>query len=479
MKTDDYLYMKVYQALKSRIVSGYYTGERGLPSCPALCEEYQVSDITIRKVLGMLEKEGLVAFNQRKALKITYAPSPINLTCEEEETMWRQISDILSTVQLITPPIVQHGLSLFSEGELDVLNREIDERLRDDVQDHLFWRAPYDIWKKVSRRIHNPLISEILDTFNLFFIPCIPLICESRTAYYQKTKQIINQARLGRYAEFPALYPRLVEARRGQKETQANLVELYRTTTDMIDMEHLDSYVNSKEYSSFRIQIDLIQEIADGTYQKGSYLPTHQALCDAYGVSINTTIRALKKLQRLKIVRPRRGLGNQVLIDAAELAAVSIDGEDMVSFIRRFLNKLQLEVLTVREVAIHAANHTSQQERQALYRESMRLDALQKGCSFDHIYQFIFDHIRYRPLKSMYALAYRNFFNIRWMEPLFAVEGEEAAALRGMMLHSSEALQDGRIDEFGALARQHLQYSYELLLRNLQDSEYKEAIMDL
>ncbi len=54
------LYMQIFNSLKSSIISGEYKDGDQLPSERLLCEQFNVSRISIRKALDMLEREGLV-----------------------------------------------------------------------------------------------------------------------------------------------------------------------------------------------------------------------------------------------------------------------------------------------------------------------------------------------------------------------------------------------------------------------------------
>lgn len=53
-------YERLADDLEQRIRSGEFAPGERLPSEPALCEEYEVSDTTVRRALGILRDRGLV-----------------------------------------------------------------------------------------------------------------------------------------------------------------------------------------------------------------------------------------------------------------------------------------------------------------------------------------------------------------------------------------------------------------------------------
>lgn len=68
MLKNTHLYYQVYAKIKDKIISGEYKEGDKLPSERKLCDEYEVSRITIREALDNLEAESLIQENMVKGL---------------------------------------------------------------------------------------------------------------------------------------------------------------------------------------------------------------------------------------------------------------------------------------------------------------------------------------------------------------------------------------------------------------------------
>ena len=66
-KANTPLYFQIYETLHKGIKSGLYQEGDKLPSERKLCEEYNVSRITVREALDRLEKDHLIKENTVKA----------------------------------------------------------------------------------------------------------------------------------------------------------------------------------------------------------------------------------------------------------------------------------------------------------------------------------------------------------------------------------------------------------------------------
>ena len=64
------LYMTVLEILKERIITGEYGLHTFMPTENELEKEFDVSKITIRKAIGMLENEGFVSKKSGSGTKV-------------------------------------------------------------------------------------------------------------------------------------------------------------------------------------------------------------------------------------------------------------------------------------------------------------------------------------------------------------------------------------------------------------------------
>ena len=66
------MYERVFQIIKNKIECGLLPAGSSLPSRCNLCEEFGTSEKTIRRVLKMLEENGLIKTQQRRRPVVRY-----------------------------------------------------------------------------------------------------------------------------------------------------------------------------------------------------------------------------------------------------------------------------------------------------------------------------------------------------------------------------------------------------------------------
>ena len=163
-----------------------------------------------------------------------------------------------------------------------------------------------------------------------------------------------------------------------------------------------------ERYSS--VCLDLLGLIAMGRYQPGDRLPTHDQLQQYYGVSRDTSVKAVRMLQNWGVVTaaPRRGIS--VVMDLASLQKIQITPESIACHIRRYLDSLDLLALTVERVAAHAAANVQSKDAERLREAIVR----QWAQPYEHqliprtLLDFLTEHIQYDALRSIYKILARN-----------------------------------------------------------------------
>ena len=71
-------WQQVYKVLRERIVDGTYPPEEQLPSVVAICGEFDISQMTARRVLKELRQEGLAYMQPGIGTFVTELPQPPN-----------------------------------------------------------------------------------------------------------------------------------------------------------------------------------------------------------------------------------------------------------------------------------------------------------------------------------------------------------------------------------------------------------------
>ncbi|WP_331721540.1 GntR family transcriptional regulator [Streptomyces sp. NBC_00212] len=67
-------YLRIADDLRRRISSGEFRSGDQIPTLPALCEHYRVSETTIRNALGLLRNEGLIETRARAGTRVRPRP---------------------------------------------------------------------------------------------------------------------------------------------------------------------------------------------------------------------------------------------------------------------------------------------------------------------------------------------------------------------------------------------------------------------
>lgn len=67
---------QVYDVMRERIIDGTYTPGGRLPSAMAICDEFDISQVTAKRVLTELRRAGLAAMYPGVGTFVTELPQP-------------------------------------------------------------------------------------------------------------------------------------------------------------------------------------------------------------------------------------------------------------------------------------------------------------------------------------------------------------------------------------------------------------------
>ncbi|WP_181009068.1 winged helix-turn-helix domain-containing protein, partial [Streptomyces sp. SM12] len=79
------MYMQIASDLREEITSGRYAPDTALPLMRDIAAQYGVSDITVRKALGVLVREGLVESRRRAGMWVRAHPDRVRLTVRHRQ----------------------------------------------------------------------------------------------------------------------------------------------------------------------------------------------------------------------------------------------------------------------------------------------------------------------------------------------------------------------------------------------------------
>ncbi|RHB47445.1 GntR family transcriptional regulator [Enterocloster aldenensis] len=411
MKTDGVLYQRIYRLLRNQIECGLLPCGSRLPSRMALCEDFQVSEKTVRRVLELLAKDGLIETTQRKRPVV----AQVNPTNEEKKSLYvlvdgKVANDLFQTGRLICCPLVERGLSLCTEADWRIPLTVIEAM--DPSNSIEFWRLSNLLWRFFITRNGNDLVIRVVDSLGFSKIDPLPGSLRVREAYLENIHRFVQIASSGgdiRSACFEDLS--YLYGLSGDKTLEGNLYRVAPDSPLRTGLNGLERRIRSTEERYSHVYMDVLGLISIGRYQPGDRLPSHLELQKQYGVSADTTNKAIRILQDWGVVTAKRGSGIYVAMDLSALKRAHIPEEMIACHLRRFLDNMELLCFTIDGVAAHAAGFVTAEEAEALK------TAIQRHWDEEYIYQttpatlleFITEHIHYAALKEIYKVVLENY----------------------------------------------------------------------
>ena len=483
MKNGVVMYDKVYQILKNKIECRLLPNGTVLPSRADLCKEYATSEKTVRRALELLAEEGLIRSTQRKRPVVTFDPAAAQkkdlLSLKKADAI--AAGDILKTGVFLCYPLINHGLSLCSGADWSIPEAIFDKM--DPNQPAGFWRRSSQFWRFFIARSENGLVLRVIDSLGLADLDPEPGTYEIRLAYYLKLKEFIQTVKRGgdpesvQFADLSFLY--------GFLPDRKICAPAYRVAPDSpfcMGIHGLEAWICKEEEQYTRVYLDILALISIGRYQPGDRLPAHAELCGIYGVSVDTTIKAIQILQEWGVVTATRGKGIFVAMDLTGLQKIHIPLDLIARHVRRFLDSLELLSLTVGGVAAHAGANVTAEEANILY------GRLERDWNEKYLYQlspivlleFIVEHIQYGALRNIYSAVQSN-YHIGRSIPQFVSAAKTPGnyEIQRQCLDAAKALIRGDPGLFAKKTAGMFQYTHRMVTVKCKQLGYWKAAMQV
>ena len=402
------MYESVYEILKNKIESGLLPEGTSLPSRADLCLAYGTSEKTIRRALAMLEQSGFVETAQRKRPVVSAnRKGNHQTTLLALEKIDKTITDdVLRTGVLLCYPVIQNGISICKPEDLKMPRKILDNMKVERATE--FWKLSKQFYRFFVARNENSLILQAVDSLGLSDLRPLHDDAQSRSRYYAQMQAFMRTLETGgapqsvHFDDMSVMYGLSGGARPAFKVASDSAVLLGRK-----QMEKL-LQVSEVRYSA--VYMDIVGLIAAGRYRRGDQLPSHKELQRIYGVSVDTTTKAIQILQEWGVVKTVRGNGIFVEMDQKAIQRVQVPPRLIACHVRRYLDTLELLTLTIEGAAACAAPNMTRQSIQAAKAEISRL------WNEDYLYErtpailldCINEHLQMEALGAIYALLQRN-----------------------------------------------------------------------
>lgn len=411
MKNDVVQYERTYQRLKHKIECGILPVGARLPGRSVLCREFGTSERTIRRALELLKRDGFLEITPKKRPTVISAfASPEGRALQNtKKTDAAQVNDLIQTANMLCSPIYLRGLRLCTGEDWRIPETILDNM--DPNQPDKFWQTVSRLWRFFIARNENELLLRVVDSLGFRGKEPPGGSLEGRLQYRSHVETLFQTIKSGGapgQAQLDAFFSQYQAIAEQVGKTQ--FLQLRSPCPLLADAEGVGQQLSLAQERYSSVCLDLLGLIAIGRYQPGDHLPTHDQLQQYYGVSRDTSVKAVRILQEWGVVTaaPRRGIS--VVMDLAALQKIQITPESIACHVRRYLDSLDLLSLTVGRVAAHAAAYVKPEEAQRLRDAIVR----QWDQPYEHqliprtLLDFLTEHIQYDSLRSVYEVLARN-----------------------------------------------------------------------
>lgn len=464
--------------MKNKIESGLLPEGTSLPSRADLCLEFGTSEKTIRRVLSMLEEAGLIETTQRKRPVVISGPG-----ASHKSTMLALgkidssvTNDVLKTGVLLCYPVIKNGIMLCSRADLEIPHRILGNMRIGNPSE--FWKLSKRFYRFFVARNENSLILQAVDSLGLSDLRPLRDDIQLRTRYYGQMKEFMRVVEAGgepegvRFEDMSAIY--------GLAEGETPAFRVAPDSAVLLGRTQLEELLQVSEVRYSAVYMDIIGLIAAGRYQRGDQLPTHKELQKIYGVSVDTTTRAIQILQELGVVKTVRGNGIYVETDRNEIQKIQLSPCLTAVHVRRYLDTLQLLMLTIEGAAACAADHTNRQDLEAALAKANRLweEDYLYGRTPAVLLDYITEHIGIEAFGAVYELLRRNIRIGRSIPGLLTAEKTPVnCEIHGQCEAALQALMAGREALFLEKAAKVFESIYQLVIEECRRlGYYKEAM---
>ncbi|PWJ79111.1 UNVERIFIED_CONTAM: DNA-binding GntR family transcriptional regulator [Murimonas intestini] len=472
------MYERIFQILKNKIECGLLPEGTSLPSRADLCQEFGTSEKTIRRALAMLEEKGFIKTSQRKRpvvcgdRKAGHRTTMLAL----EKIDKAVTSDVLKTGVLLCYPVIKKGISLCRKADLEIPRRILDNMKVENAPE--FWRLSKQFYRFFVARNENSLILEAVDSLGLSELRPLQDDIVMRTRYYKQVQAFMGALETGGAPE--SVYFDDMSGMYGMNDGASPSFNVAPDSAVLLGSKQMEKLLAVSEVRYSAVYMDIMGLIAAGRYQRGDQLPPHKELQRIYGVSVDTTIRAIQILQEWGVVKTVRGNGIFVEMDKDDIRKVHVPGHLIACHVRRYLDTLELLTLIIEGASICAAGNISRAELQSVKAEIDRL------WNEDYLYErtpailldLITRNIGIKALGSIFALLQRNFRIGRSIPGLLNTEKTSVnCEVHEKSARAVHALCAGDHKMFSEISVQMFEEVYRLVVEECRRLGYYEAAM--
>lgn len=358
----------IYDYFTSRILFGYFLPGDQLPSVGYTCRQFQVSALTVRAAFARMREEGYIETTQRKSSTVTFRPN------ERQEQWYREsffsrkegMDDICRHSDILFGPIAPHYLHKQNEASIQQIRSQLKKRKGYPAKQIIMF------YGETMRELNNPL------ALNLYW----EIVRYLRMPYLPQDADFDDTG-----AQAQEHMERMLELiEKGHTEKAVTVMQAFNRDVILIFFQKMSAMMAEKrpmEHVPFKWQIyrehpqlcytlsaQMMADIDAGLYKQGEFLPSCQTLAQRYDVSLITMRRTLGLLNDIRVTETLNGIGTRVISDRhAGIPKLSLPVRKSLLL---FLQALQINTLTCKNVAVHTLSSLDAADFQALACEIQR-----------------------------------------------------------------------------------------------------------
>ncbi len=478
LKYDGLMYERIYEILKDRIESGLLPAGTKLPSRDDLCQEFGTSGKTIRRVLSLLKENGMIETQQRMRPVVSFHQHTrrpmINLALERVDT---SITDeVLKTGVLLGYPVIENGIALCKQEDFKIPRKIVENMNIEDAAE--FWRLTKQFQRFFIRRNENDLSLRVMDSLGLAGLMPLQDNMEIRTRFYGQLQELMSVIEAGgdtnrvHFDDMSGMY--------GLTYGSEPAFDIPADSAAVLGKEQLEKLLLREEVRYSAVYMDLLALIAMGRFKPGDKLPTHNELQKIYHVSVDTTVKAIQIMQEWGVVKTVRGKGIFVMMDLHDLMKIEIPPHLIACHVRRYLDTLDLLVLTIEGVSAYAAAHITQEEIEEAMSEINHFwnEAYLYMLTPSFLLNLIVKHTGDGSLNAIYTLLRRN-LGIGRSIPALLEAGKTAAdyELHEQCVTALDRLGAGDPEAFSIGTAKAFRYIYDYVVHKCKGLGYYDPAM--
>lgn len=366
MKSQNELYRFVYDYYVNRILSGYYKFGDSLPPVAKICASFQLSVPTVRTALALLEKDRYIKIMAPKAAKIIYKASQDDFFENFTNYMLARregLADLIHVNQQLLGPLLDAGIRRWEEDAWSVHWQEIKNNDSDGMS------LAMRLYMTVLASLENDLVLNFFWEINRYIR--LPYLCSEQEIVDLNRRGIMEALikKTGKISRVEIASYLTEEMSVVYKNANFYLFETIQSREpeicqgEIVQIPFEWNFYHKRSQIRYSLGAQIIQEILDGYYPVGSYLPSLPRMAKHYQVSLITIRRALAFLGDFGVVRSYQGKGTQVCLGQGE---INLSQNNVQLALKYFLESFQFLALTIRSVCRFTLGGISDESFQGL-----------------------------------------------------------------------------------------------------------------